>query len=105
MGQHTDAERKQWFKLVSEFEESGLSRAKFCKQKSISLNTFTYYRSLRLKQEKPVKEFKSPFLELSLPSAPLESFRLSFPNGVNLTLPQQFNDRQLVKLIEVIRTC
>lgn len=69
MGQHTEAERKQWFELISEYEESGLSRTKFCKQKSISLNAFTYYRSLRLKQEKPVKEFKSPFLELSLPSA------------------------------------
>lgn len=105
MGQHTELERKQWFDLVQEYEVSGLSREVFCKQKEVSLNTFTYYRSQRLKQNRPVGEIKSPFIELSLTPTTSDPFRLIFPNGISLALPQQFDQQQLIKLMEVLRVC
>lgn len=105
MGQHSESERKQWFDLVQEYEGSGLSREAFCKQKAVSLNTFTYYRSQQLKQHKPVSDVKSPFVELSLTPTTSDSFRLTFPNGISLALPQRFDQQQLIKLMEVLRVC
>ncbi len=105
MSQHTEAERAQWSSRVQEQEKSELSCTEFCKQNQLSLNTFTYYRSLYLKQRKPAEAIKSPFVELSLTPASSDPFRLTFPNGILLTLPQQFDQQQLIKLMEVLRVC
>ncbi len=105
MGQHTEAERMQWFVCVQEQEKSGLSRSDFCQQKQLSLNTFSYYRSQYLKQRRPVDDIQSPFIELPLSPISSDPFRLTFPNGISLALPQQFNHQQLMKLMEVLRVC
>ncbi len=105
MRQHTEAERAQWFSRVQEQEKSELPCNKFCEQNQLSLNTFTYYRSLYLKQRKPVEAIKSSFVELSITPTLSEPFRLTFPNGISLSLPQVFDQERLMKLMEVLRVC
>lgn len=109
VGLHNETKRAQWLSLVEEQERSGLGQKEFCQEKQISLNTFSYYRGQYLKRqqrpEKPSGEKFPPFVELSLPSMPVEPFRLSFPNGISLTLPHHFDHQQLKKLVEVLRVC
>ena len=95
-----------WFEHVKTCESSGLTQPEFCRKNNLSMNTFAYYRSQYLSQQKVPSKASSPFVEIQFPSTiSAEPFSLRFPNGINLCLPQQFNDKQLVKLIEVLRTC
>lgn len=102
----TKEEQKQaWFVIMREFESSGQTQPRFCKERNLSFNSFAYYRSLYRSQQRICKK-PSPFVEIACPSPiSAEPFSLSFPNGIKLSLPQQFNDQQLVNLIEVLRTC
>ena len=102
------SEKKQqiWFEHVKSCESSGLTQPEFCRKNNLSMNTFAYYRSQYLAQQKIPGKASSPFVEIQFPSSiSADPFSLSFPNGIKLCLPQQFNDRQLVKLIEVLRVC
>ena len=102
----TKAERQQeWFAIMREFESSGQTQSAFCKEKNLAFNTFIYYRHQYRAQQKVTRNASNPFIEIQCSSAiSTEPFSLSFPNGIKLCLPQQFNDRQFVKLIEVLRT-
>ena len=109
MNRHTENERTQWMNLVAEQEKSGLAQGVFCRERNLSLNTFVYYRSHYLKRHQKrrcdTKKMVNPFVEISMSPAVLEPFRLSFPQGISLTLPQHFDDQQLAKLLEVLRAC
>jgi len=95
-----------WFEHVKACESSELTQPEFCRKHNLSMNTFAYYRSQYLAQQKIPGKASSPFVEIQFPSSiSADPFSLSFPNGIKLCLPQQFNDRQLVKLIEVLRAC
>lgn len=102
----SEEQQRMWFGHVKACESSGLTQPEFCRKNNLSMNTFAYYRSQYLAQQKVPNKASSPFVEIQIPpSISVEPFSLSFPNGVKLSLPQQFNDRQLVKLIEVLRAC
>lgn len=102
----SEDKQQVWFEHVKACESSELTQPEFCRKNNLSMNTFAYYRSQYLAQQKVPSKASSPFVEIQIPpSTSVEPFSLSFPNGVTLSLPQQFNDRQLVKLIEVLRTC
>jgi hypothetical protein len=101
-------EEKQqvWFEHVKNCESSGLTQPEFCRKNNLSMNTFAYYRGQYLSQQKVPAKASNPFVEIQFPGAMnIEPFSLSFPNGIKLCLPQQFDDKRLIKLIEVLRTC
>ena len=103
------SENKQqiWFDRIKACEASGLTQAEFCRDKNLSINTFAYYRSQYLAKLLSVNPNSTPhsFVELHLPPVVLEPFSLSLPNGIKLSLPQNFNDKQLSKLLGVLRSC
>jgi len=103
------SEEKQqvWLGHIKACEASGLTQAKFCRDKNLSINTFAYYRSQYLAKQLQASPNPSPhsFVELHLPPVVLEPFSLSLPNGIKLSLPQNFNDKQLSKLLGVLRSC
>ena len=102
----SEDKQQAWFEHVKHCESSRLTQPEFCRKNNLSMNTFAYYRSQYLSQKKVPSKTSSPFVEIQFPSTmSAEPFSLSFPNGIKLCLPQQFNDGQLVKLIEVLRTC
>lgn len=101
----SEDKQQLWFDYIKACEVSGMTQPEFCRKKNLSMNTFAYYRGQYLSKQATANPLPQPFVELHLPSVTLEAFSLSFPNGIKLCLPQQFNDKQLVKLIEVLRTC
>lgn len=95
-----------WFEHVKNCESSGLTQPEFCRKNNLSMNTFAYYRSQYLSQQKVSGKACNSFVEIQFPaSMNIEPFSLSFANGIKLCLPQQFDDKRLIKLIEVLRTC
>jgi len=98
--------QKECFAIMREFESSHQTQPEFCKERNLAFNTFAYYRRQYLAQQKVSPKASSPFVEIQVPpKMGVEPFSLSFPNGIKLCLPQQFDDRQLAKLIEVLRVC
>ena len=98
--------QKECLAIMREFESSNQTQPEFCKERNLAFNTFAYYRRQYLAQQKVSSKASSPFVEIQVPRAMgVEPFSLSFPNGIKLCLPQQFDDRQLSKLIEVLRVC
>ncbi len=96
-----------WFDHIQACEASGLTQAEFCRDKNLSINTFAYYRSQYLAKPLAANPNSSShsFVELHLPPVTLEPFSLSLPNGIKLSLPQSFNEKQLSKLLGVLRAC
>jgi hypothetical protein len=102
----SEDKQQVWFEHIKSCESSGMTQPEFCRKNNLSMNTFAYYRSQYLSQQKVPSKVPSPFVEIQFPSTINdEPFSLSFPNGIKLCLPQQFNDKQLIKLIEVLRIC
>jgi hypothetical protein len=101
------SEEKQqlWFDYIKACESSGLTQPEFCRKNNLSMNTFAYYRGQYLSKRPSANPSPPSFVELHLPPVTLEAFSMSLPNGIKLSVPQLFNDRQLVKLIEVLRSC
>lgn len=101
-----EEKRAAWHDCIRAYEASGLTQTAFCQERNIPLTTFSYHRTQYLaEQKKSCPTSPKQFIELHLPPVALEPFSLSLPNGIKLSLPQQFNEKQLAKLLEVLRTC
>jgi len=66
------------FKLVEEYENSGLTQKEFARQHEIKLPTFTYW--LRKKRSTAA----SGFLELRPPQELDDCLEIHYPNGVRI---------------------
>ncbi len=69
--------------LVTRWEESGLSQAKFAAQNNITLVKLRYW----IQKLKPSAEADSAFIQLN--GFGIQGINLRYPNGVELTLPVQ----------------
>ncbi len=69
--------------LVGQWEESGLSQAKFAAQHNITLVKFRYW----IHKLKPGADDNSAFIQLN--GFGIQGISLRYPNGVELTLPLQ----------------
>ena len=73
----------QWFGLVSEQQQSGLTIKAFCTAKDIKLCTFHYWR----KKYRERNHAPNGFVELTPPAVSSHALRITYPNGVCIDLP------------------
>ena len=60
----------EWRGLLSSFEQSGMTRDRFCRQESLSLSTFESWRSkMRSTPTSAPKPLPARFVEICLPPA------------------------------------
>ena len=97
---------EMWKQRVEAYEKSGLSKAQFCREHQLSAPTFWYYyRKFNPIKAKP-QETPSGFVAVKSASIPSSSdLSLHFANGLKICVPNNMVTKELVRLLEVIRTC
>jgi hypothetical protein len=104
---------RDWRRLVTALEASGLSRAEFCRRRRLSYHTMTYWVK-RLGNVKGPGAGGGPasFVELSLPAvtAPLAvttpaAYEVLLGNGRSIRLGPAFDDETLARLIRTVESC
>jgi len=93
--------REEMFGHIKDWENSNLSQVGFCEKNGINLGTFGYWRKRYLRKEKTdttVKVFKpikfSPKTE--------NNYKITYPNGVSISLSSGTNKNELAKLIRCL---
>ena len=85
----------EWIEIVEGWRASDLCVKDFCEQEQIKVGTFYAARS-RL-----ANESKSAFIELSV--EPVDSrFLVTLPNELMITVPAQFSEETLVRLVSTL---
>jgi len=95
--------KKEWQRLVNDFQDSGLSQSEYARRNGLSLSAFCYH--LRLKR-KP-NTVSSQFVPVILPEADESKetdFRLRFLSGIELAVPSHFSEPGLLRLIKMLRS-
>ena len=104
MGRRPSEERRRyWREVLARQRRSGLSVAAFCRRHEVSPAAF-YGWKRRLAGETSGKSTEVSFVPLPLDQAvpPLAAeLSLQLPNGVQVTVPCNFDDAALERLLQV----
>lgn len=78
--------RDEWYRLMAEYDQSGLTQEAFCKREGLRYGTFVAWLGRRKRTFGEVKAGNNKFLELSLPSTDSRKPRLEviLPDGMVL---------------------
>lgn len=98
-------ENTRWVKLIAEWKESGLSRKRFCEERSISLGAFQYWRRKMVLREKAAAALA--FVEVSPKTKSLvngSSPRIVFPNGIETDVGTVWDDEALIRLVRLVQS-
>ena len=104
MGRSPSEERgRYWHEVVARQRGSGLSVAAFCRRHKVSPAAFYGWRR-RLAGERSGRSTAVSFVPLPLdPAVPPRAaeFSLRLPNGVQVTVPRNFDEAALGRLLRV----
>lgn len=92
------AKSREWEEVVSTWESSGLSQARFCAEHSVSKTQFSYWKNkLRRSEESTAKFTRVDTGNLS------SFFELFLPTGTRVRVPTAFHAESLKRLLEVVQ--
>lgn len=95
----SSAEKRQYWQAHSDgYSRSGQSRAAYCKQNNLNIQTFAYWRHQLKTANDPIKLVQLP---VTIPQ-PTAALRLEV-NGYNVEVCEGFSSAALVKLVRVLR--
>ena len=95
--------RKQIYQIVSQWQESGLSRQSFCEQEHLNMLTFASWIKKEREQSQTFTQIMVP-LQIEEYSSPASSgFEVEYPNGVRLHLSAIPGEQELSRLIHIYR--
>ena len=95
--------RKQIYQIVSQWQESGLSRQLFCEQEHLSMVTFASWIKKEREQSQTFTQSMVP-LQIEEYCVPISSgLELEYPNGVRLRLSAIPCEQELSRLIHIYR--
>lgn len=105
MGRRPSEERRRyWRGVVARQRRSGLSVAAFCREHEVSPAAFYSWRR-RLADEMSGRSTEVSFVPLPLDQAVpprAAEFSLQLPNGVQVTVPCNFDEAALGRLLQVV---
>lgn len=95
--------RAAWFKIIEDYNSSGMSQVGYCRQHNINKDHFAYYLSRWRLKSTVIKP--ASFIEMQV----VESIRtnkwlLNVANGISLEVPADVSMQQLAELIINLRT-
>lgn len=104
MAQKRISRKKYWYKIIREWESSGLTQVRFFQEKGIAKSTFGLWRKKYLQEYG--KSCSAEFIPVNItngqPSLPIaEQIELIYPNGVRLVCPAQIDMLGLKRLIDL----
>lgn len=89
--------RQKWEAAVNEWQASGLSIKKWCKERNISDSTFQYWKERVLSDKAP---HRSRFIELPQEKASRIEMECA---GVKVYIDDQFDEHTLVKCLQALK--
>jgi hypothetical protein len=94
--------RTYWQSKIKEWEESKLSQSAFCKQQTINLSTFGYWRSVFLADK---NQEKNKFIPLKMikdhsENKNKEKIKIKLLTGHIIYLPLEMNIADIARLIQ-----
>jgi hypothetical protein len=95
------ASRNKMDSIVKKWQNSGLSKAAFCRENGISLSTFTYWCAQCLSPPNSSKMVKIP---ARLPQLRTGNLILEFPSGYKLHIPGDQDLSRLEAIISVLKS-
>ena len=98
-----ETERSQQMRrMLEEYKASGLSRRKFCEQRSIALTTFDYWRREHAgKPRKQARRRRLVKVEVAPGETTEQGFTLNLANGRRIESAWQFGEAELARLIRI----
>jgi hypothetical protein len=93
----------QWKEHITEWQESGKTREVFCREKDVTVATFSYWRTKIRKIESSYPQVKDGFVRCNLPSSLSMGFTLEWPEGLKLRLPANINFQELATLVRALK--
>jgi hypothetical protein len=107
---------REWQALVSKLAESGEDLEQFCRRQEIYPSTLRWWQwrlrgstrlSARTLGPAATKPIRSQFTELRVlkeasPEVAADGFELRWPDGLTLTIPRQFDEAALRRLLVVL---
>ncbi len=105
---------EMWLNRLSEWEQSGLSQSKYCKDNSFNLRNFQYWkRKFKLLSNPEVPHKQTEVKVVQIKNDPIVSEQFNFlndPNPISLIinnikveLKNNFSEDALIKLIRVLK--
>jgi hypothetical protein len=97
--------RAEVLQLVAEFESGGLSRAEFCRQRKLSVNTLDRYRRRQRQFEQEGDEGRWIAVRVGRPSqaaAPGSGLALALAGGMRIEIAREFDAPALKQLLAVL---
>ena len=95
--------RKQIYQIVSQWQESGLSRQSFCEQENLNMVTFATWIKKEREQSQPFTQSLVPLQVEEYCTPTSNEFEVEYPNGVRLHLSSIPGDQELSRLIHIYR--
>jgi hypothetical protein len=93
--------RDEMFRHITNWENSNLSQLDFCKKNGIALGTFGYWRKRYLQKEKTETKVKV-FKPIKLVAKTENNYKITYPNGVCISIPSGVDKNELSKLIRCL---
>jgi len=91
-----------WTSTMDAFEEAQASQKKFCESRNLSFHQFGYWRA-RLNRAK--KKSAPAMIPVQISQGPITnmcSIHVKLPNGIELMLPEVFNEQTLSRLLRLL---
>lgn len=103
------ATKEEWYSYIQDHEKSGISRAKYCKQKGLILGRFAYYCQQYSKQHKMTSSENSPSFSPIVINQPMNlssnEIKIELPNGFRCQVPSSIAPEMLKKLLGALLSC
>lgn len=93
--------RGEMFDHIKAWELGDLSQLDFCNKNSITLGTFSYWRKQYLRKEKTDSTVKV-FKPIKLLPKTETNYKITYPNGVCISLSSDVDKNELEKLIRCL---
>ncbi len=92
--------REQMFKLIEQWQQSGVTQNKFCQQHSIRYHVFHYWYKRYREQNANLQRTASSFVKLQIAKPITDgSVEIIYPGGIRIVFHEPVNSNYLKALI------
>lgn len=98
------SKKDKWIKILTDWENSELIRAEYCRQKNIPISTFDYWRQRIRKDAEGLKPEK-PFVKLPVVFEPEKQLKVVFeyPSGHKIHFPSGYSAEEIKRVATALR--